>query len=106
MGLFNSTIVEVTIGVIFVYLLLSILCTSANEWVAALTRRRGEMLRKGIRQLLENQSVQGRGGRDGFLQEFISTRSLPASSMTRTTQPMSVSNLLVEIQQEYINASH
>ena len=70
MGLFNSTVLEVVIGVIFVYLLLSILCTSANEWVAALTRRRGEMLRKGIRQLLENQPVRGDSDAEGFLREF------------------------------------
>ncbi len=54
MGLFNSTILDVIIGLVFVYLLLSILCTAANEWVAAITRRRGEMLREGIHQLLEN----------------------------------------------------
>ncbi len=70
MGLFNSTVLEVVIGVIFVYLLLSILCTSANEWVAALTRRRGEMLRKGIRQILENQKVSDDGNTNAFLQEF------------------------------------
>ena len=70
MGLFNSTILEVIVGVIFVYLLLSILCTSANEWVAALTRRRGKMLRKGIQQLLEKQRIQDDGKEDGFLDEF------------------------------------
>lgn len=70
MGLFNSTVLEVVIGVIFVYLLLSILCTSANEWVAALTRRRGEMLRKGIRQILEKQKLSHNNDGDAFLQEF------------------------------------
>jgi len=70
MGLFNSTILEVVIGVIFVYLLLSVLCTAANEWVASVTRRRGEMLRKGIRQLLENQPTHGEGDREAFLREF------------------------------------
>jgi hypothetical protein len=57
MGLFNSTILEVIIGLIFVYLLLSIMCTAANEWVAALTRRRGETLRRGIAQLLSGQAL-------------------------------------------------
>ena len=52
MGLFNSTVLDVIIGLIFVYLLLAILCTAANEWVAALTRRRGKMLARGIQQLL------------------------------------------------------
>jgi hypothetical protein len=70
MGLFNSTILDVAIGVIFIYLLLSILCTAANEWVAAVTRRRGEMLRKGIQQLLENQPTRGEGDTDAFLREF------------------------------------
>lgn len=70
MGLFNSTVLEVIIGVVFVYLLLSILCTSANEWVSALTRRRGEMLRKGIRQILYDQEFGGNTNKDAFLEEF------------------------------------
>ena len=55
MGLFNSTILDVIIGLIFVYLLLSILCTAANEWAAALTRRRAKTLKRGIEQLLADQ---------------------------------------------------
>lgn len=70
MGLFNSTILETVIGVVFVYLLLSILCTAANEWVAAMTRRRGNMLRKGIQQLLENQPVRGKADKKAFLEQF------------------------------------
>lgn len=70
MGLFNSAVLDVIIGLVFVYLLLAILCTSANEWVAAFTRRRGEMLRRGIRQLLENQATRGGSGNDAFLEEF------------------------------------
>jgi hypothetical protein len=57
MGLFNSTILDVIIGLIFVYLLLSILCTAANEWVAALTKRRASTLRRGINQLLGGQPL-------------------------------------------------
>jgi hypothetical protein len=70
MGLFNSTILDVIIGLIFVYLLLSILCTAANEWVVTMTKRRGELLRKGIHQLLENQQTRSNGDKDGFLLEF------------------------------------
>lgn len=70
MGLFNSTTLEIVIGLIFVYLLLSILCTAANEWAAALTRRRGEMLRKAIHQLLENQAVPGNDDDQSFLLQF------------------------------------
>jgi hypothetical protein len=70
MGLFNSTILDVIIGLVFVYLLLAILCTAANEWAAAITRRRGEMLRNGIRQLLENQPTHGQDDKEAFLREF------------------------------------
>ena len=70
MGLFNSAVLDVVIGLVFIYLLLAILCTAANEWVAAFTRRRGEMLRRGIQQLLENQAMRGGSGTDAFLEEF------------------------------------
>jgi len=70
MGLFNSTILEVAIGLIFVYLLLSIMCTAANEWVAALTRRRGETLKRGLAQLLAGQPIQGAQAPNALIQAF------------------------------------
>src|SRR6185295_15521261 len=70
MGLFNSTILDVNIGLIFVYLLLSILCTAANEWVAAVTKRRGETLRKGLGQLLADQPIQGADAPDALISAF------------------------------------
>jgi hypothetical protein len=82
MGLFNSTVLDVIIGLVFVYLLLSILCTAANEFVAALTRRRGKMLRKGIQQLLENQPK----GSTEFLDAFYK-HPLIASMMHDKNHP-------------------
>jgi hypothetical protein len=70
MGLFNSIILDVIIGLAFVYLLLAILCTAGNEWVSALTRRRGKMLKKGIRQLLENQPLAGDDDKEAFRLAF------------------------------------
>lgn len=70
MGIFNSTVLDVIIGLVFVYLLLAILCTAANEWVAAFTRRRGDMLRQGIQQLLGGQPTRNGGDANEFLQEF------------------------------------
>jgi hypothetical protein len=86
MGLFNSTILDVIIGLIFVYLLLSILCTAANEWVAALTRRRGETLRRGIKQLLSDQPTIDRSAPEGFLREFYE-HPLIKSMMHDTKHP-------------------
>lgn len=54
-GLFGSTVLDVAIGLIFVYLLLAIICTSLNEWIAAALGLRSRNLALGIRQLLDNQ---------------------------------------------------
>jgi len=51
-GLFGSTILEVEIGIIFIYLLLAICCTAVNEWISGLLKTRSKLLREGIEQLL------------------------------------------------------
>jgi hypothetical protein len=66
MGLLNSSVLDVAIGLIFVYLLLSILCTAANESIAAITKRRPKMLERGLRLLLGNQQIGGKLFVDAF----------------------------------------
>ena len=70
MGLFNSAILDVVIGLVFVYLLLAILCTAANEWIATLSKSRAKMLKKGIAELLGNQPIDAKSGSDAFVAEF------------------------------------
>ncbi len=70
MGLFNSTVLDVAIGLIFIYLLLAIICTAANEWLAALTQTRAKFLKKGLKQLLDNQPTKGNSSPDAFIQQF------------------------------------
>jgi len=50
--MFGSGILETAIGLIFVYLLLGLICTTVNEWLAAWTRLRSQTLQEGIRRLL------------------------------------------------------
>ncbi len=57
MGLFNSTVLEWAIGLVFVYLLLAIICTTVNEWIAGLTSARAKTLMQAIEQLLDNQNT-------------------------------------------------
>lgn len=45
-------LLDVVIGVVFVYLLLSLICTTANDWVASVRGLRGRTLDQGIRRLL------------------------------------------------------
>jgi hypothetical protein len=50
--MFNSSVLDVAIGLIFVYLLLGLMCTTVNEWFAQLFKTRAATLKEGIRRLL------------------------------------------------------
>lgn len=52
--LFGSTVLEVLIGMIFVYLLMSMLCSAVSEYLEALFNFRAKDLRKGIELLLND----------------------------------------------------
>jgi len=54
--LFGSTLLEVAIGVVFVYLLLSLLCSALAELLESFIRFRARDLRKGIGKLLGNKA--------------------------------------------------
>jgi hypothetical protein len=50
--MFNLTILDVAIGMIFIYLLLSLMCSAANEIIELLLKKRAIDLERGIRELL------------------------------------------------------
>jgi hypothetical protein len=52
--MFNSTILDVAIGMIFVYLLLSLICSAANEIIESFAKKRASDLERGISELLDN----------------------------------------------------
>src|SRR5438270_5685029 len=51
---FGSTVLEIAIGVIFVYLLMSLLCSALAEFIESLFKFRARDLEKGITKLLGN----------------------------------------------------
>jgi hypothetical protein len=55
--IFGSTLLEVAIGVIFVYLLLSLLCSAFSELIEAFRKYRARDLEKGISKLLGNKEL-------------------------------------------------
>jgi hypothetical protein len=57
--MFGSQVLDVVIGLVFIYLLLSIICTAANEMIASLFSLRGRTLAKGIANLLADKQVSG-----------------------------------------------
>lgn len=50
--MFNTSILDVAIGMVFIYLLLSLLCTATNELIELLLKKRAIDLERGIRELL------------------------------------------------------
>jgi hypothetical protein len=48
----NSTVLDVGVGLIFVFLVLGLMCTTVNEWIAQFFDMRATTLREGIKQLL------------------------------------------------------
>jgi hypothetical protein len=65
--MFNTTVLDVAIGMIFAYLLLSLLCTAVLEVIAAVLKLRAKNLEAGIRSLFSNGF--GPGG-DAFVKQI------------------------------------
>ncbi len=55
----NSTILDVAIGLIFIYLLLALICITVNEWLAGILKTRPKMLAMGIANLLQGLTIGG-----------------------------------------------
>ncbi len=55
--MFNSTILDVGIGLAFTYLILALICTTVNEWIAGILKTRGKMLLEGIAGMLGEQKL-------------------------------------------------
>src|SRR2546430_3273490 len=70
-GLFNSTVLDVAVGLVFVYLLLAVICSAINEWIASWFNLRAKNLRSAIERLLDGQPSSA-GGSDvtWFLDKF------------------------------------
>ena len=57
--MFGSSILEVAIGVIFIYLLFSLISSAINEYISSLLNKRGENLFEGIKNLLNDPNFTG-----------------------------------------------
>src|SRR5678815_3295395 len=57
--MFGSAVLEVAIGVIFVFLLVSVLCPAVREGIEAFLKTRAAYLERGIRELLVDRKGQG-----------------------------------------------
>ncbi len=60
--MFSTAILDVAVGMIFIYLLLSLLCSATNELIELLLKKRATDLERGIRELLEPETDSGTAG--------------------------------------------
>ena len=58
-SMFGSEIVDVVIGLIFVYIVVSVICTAVREGIEAWLKTRAAYLEHGIRQLLHDKAGTG-----------------------------------------------
>ena len=86
-GFFGSTILDVIIGLLFVYLLLAILCTTVNEWIAGIFKTRAATLASAIRQLLDSQSGPASTDMDWFLKQFYGHPLIAGMKPSRGDRP-------------------
>ena len=55
----NTTVIDVVIGLVFVYLLLSLMCSAANEMIEGWLKNRAADLERGLRELLKDPKGNG-----------------------------------------------
>jgi hypothetical protein len=81
-GLFGSPVLEVGIGLAFVYVLLSLMCTTLNEWLLSyFLRLRPKLLDRALDSLLSNQGMV-----DGNLRGLFARHPLIAKTTTSAGQ--------------------
>jgi hypothetical protein len=85
--MFGSGILDVILGLIFFYFLLSTLCATVQEWIAAVLQLRAKTLQKALRNLLGGEAaqveahplIQGLGLGGGRLPSYIPARNFSAA---------------------------
>ncbi len=69
--MFGSTILEVAIGLVFVFLFMSLICSAINEMIEAKLKNRATDLEKGIRELLMEPGVKNAvHDKKGFVEQL------------------------------------
>ena len=57
--MFGSSIIDIAIGIVFVFLLLSLIASAINEMILSFMNMRGKELLRGLKTLLNDQKADG-----------------------------------------------
>ena len=75
--MFGSQILEVAMGMIFVYLLLSLMCSALSELIEGVLKRRAKYLEEGIRNLLNDPGTATKLYQHPLIKALYKDKSLP-----------------------------
>lgn len=83
--MFGSAVLDIAIGMVFVYLLLSLICSAVNEMIEAGLRNRAKDLAKGIRNLLADEQLANKFYDHALVQAlFVKKGKLPSYIPSQT----------------------
>lgn len=88
----DNSVIDVALGLIFFYVVLSLIVTSAQEWIASLLRLRAKTLRKGISRLVGDELARQVYRHSMIRNLAISDRHLPSY-----IDPQTLSAVLLDI---------
>lgn len=83
----NSPVLEVAIGMIFFYLLLSLICTALNEMIEVWLKNRAFDLERGIRRLLDDPDPNGGGFATHLYHKIVRFFQLIRFGLMRKSMP-------------------
>src|SRR4051812_26345198 len=87
--MFGSPILEVAIGMLFFYLLLSLICTALNEMIEAWLKNRAYDLERGIRRLLDDPDPDAAGFSTHVYRKVLRFFQLILFGLMRKKMPVS-----------------
>ena len=96
-GFLGSHILEAAIGLSLVYLMLSVLCTTVNEWIVTLLNSRAATLRTAVYGLLDNQSADGRLFTELFYSHPLISGLMKQGSHPSYLPPHAFSNAILDL---------
>jgi hypothetical protein len=94
--MFGSTVLDVAIGMVFVYLLLSLLCSAINEYIEARLNYRSKNLWKGIQLLLNGVIAEGKEKPDMAAALPAKITSPPTAATTAATGKYDLASMLYQ----------
>lgn len=90
--MFGSVVLDVAIGLAFIYLLLAVICTAVSEWLASLFKWRAKTLEQGIHRMFnstpglakefyEHPLIKAQAAKEGGRPSYISPRAFALALM-------------------------